>query len=101
MNKADEETQGLNFSSDKLLGYICRHCLKLFKSSKKNREHNERVHIGPAKCTRCQAILDDILELASHKKACGFPCGVNGCNLIHKSLKLARNHKKRFEKTML
>ena len=100
--KRDEEFKfGLKFKAVKLEWYICRHCLHIFKNIHNAREHIDNVHIGPAKCSMCGEVKEDILDLRFHKQMCGYACGVNGCNLHHKTIESAQHHMKQFNKTMI
>ena len=94
----NEETEGI--VCERSEGYICRHCLTLFLDGQKCREHVLRQHVGPALCVMCGGVQEDMMALRNHKKTCGFPCQVTGCNLLHKSSISAANHKKKFLKSV-
>ena len=94
----DEDTKGV--SCERLLGYVCRHCLCMFNEGKKNREHILRQHVGPVSCVMCGFDQEDMLELSEHKKMCGFPCDVNGCIDKHKTSVSAKNHYKKYVKSI-
>ena len=79
----------------RLMGYLCRFCFGLFRDGDKAREHTRTQHVGPVHCVRCGVEQLDVMELRDHTATCGFPCGVVGCNLQHKSIVGARNHKKK------
>ena len=90
----NEETEGI--VCERSEGYVCRHCLTIFLDGQKNREHISRQHVGPALCGMCGEFQEDIMGLRTHKNMCGFPCQVNGCNLLHKTSMSAANHQKKY-----
>ena len=100
LNRNEEDLGGFTFKGDKLNWVVCRYCLYIFRKIQKVSEHIGRVHIGPAKCTMCGTMKEDMLELRCHRQMCGFPCGVDGCHLKHKTNESAQHHKKQFDKTM-
>ena len=86
--------------AEKLLTHVCRHCLKDIKTSQKLREHTLCQHLGPVKCVMCDQVMEDLMMLRGHKKSCGFPCGVDGCEITHKTSLSAINHKKKYLKNL-
>ena len=84
----------------KLVCYICRHCNTLFRGVNKLSLHIRALHRGPVKCSRCLAIQDDIQTLKLHQTSCSYQCGVLGCNTIHKRLRDALRHNKKYLKSL-
>ena len=100
LKQHEDDKFGLDLKADKLEWYICCHCLHIFRNIHNVREHSGNVHIGPARCSMCGAVKEDVLELRLHRQMCGYPCGVHGCNLHHKTMESAQHHLKQFNKTM-
>ena len=91
--------EGPGIVFEKLLHYLCRHCHSLFTGCAKLKNHTKRQHVGPILCSPCNFLKPDIMSLKEHQKYCFFKCNVDGCNMSHKSLLEAINHKRRFLKS--
>ena len=96
----EEEDDVPTLVTEKLLTHICRHCTKSIKTSQKLREHIVCHHLGPVKCVMCNMLKEDLMELRGHKKSCGYSCGVDGCEMKHKTSLSAINHKKKYLKNI-
>ena len=62
--------------------------------------HTQRFHVGPLKCNMCSIEVLDMMDLKAHQMNCGFKCDVDGCDLKHKRMRDALNHKKAFLKSL-
>ena len=96
----NHDTQCADLMPEKLMGYICGHCLTLLQDNHKLARHVSSQHLGPVKCKMCKAQFRDTQQLQMHVKMCSFPCGVEGCTEKHKMLIYAIRHKRKFLKSM-
>ena len=79
----------------KLEGYMCRHCFTLFPDISRLILHCATLHVGPVVCTKCNEMQCDVQQLKLHKTRCFYPCGVVGCELLHKRACDASAHRKK------
>ena len=101
MRMEDDDDPGCyNLTTEKMIRYLCSFCLGSFRCAKKLREHRLRQHLGPISCDMCSSLQEDILALKKHKVACSYPCEVEGCNILHKKIIQAMNHKKKYLKSI-
>ena len=89
-----------DLSCEKVLCYVCRHCISFFKDKTKLTQHVLRQHFGPVKCEKCEVLFEDISAKNDHRKSCFFPCNVNGCEIKHKSKQAATKHYNLFLKSV-
>ena len=96
----DQDTSRLSLETEKMLCCICRFCSRKFSDITQLNRHLSSQHSGPVFCKSCKTSMEDVTELNHHKESCSFPCGVNGCEMGHKTLVSAIAHRRKFTKSL-
>ena len=89
-----------NINCEKILGYMCYHCITQYNDHTVMKRHIERQHLGPVICKMCGDNFEDLQELHIHQKCCSFKCKVPGCESSHKRLVEAQSHHKKYLKSL-
>ena len=85
---------------EKILGYLCYHCITQYNDHNMMEKHVERQHLGPVSCKMCGDNWEDIQQLHIHQKCCSYKCEVPGCESSHKRLVEAKNHHNKYLKSL-